>query len=410
LKKKLIYAGYDLGNSAYSAIIITFITSTYFANAVVGNPQLGQAYLQWTLALSGFVVAILSLFLGIVADRLKSGKILMLRVFTLGCIISTIFFWFIKPEKDYIFFSLLIFFISNVCYEIGVLFYDSLLKQSSENKNLGKTSGFAYGLGYFGTVPILFIILYIFIVPEIPPFGLKKELAEHIRFVPLVVCIWFLVFSFPLLINLGKITQVKIKSKISGLKRIKNLIWKKELTSTGRFLIARLFYNDALTVLIGGGGVYAAGVFLYDFSGLLELAVYANLAAFLGAVFFGFLNDKYSSSIFIIISIIILLITVVWGSIAKSKTEFLFVVITLGLMLGPIQSASRVMMSKLISTEDLGKGFALYAMTGKITAFIGPLLVGTVTYFTSQRIGFFSVSVLLLLGLFFIYPLRNLKK
>jgi len=65
LKKKLIYAGYDLGNSAYSAIIITFITSTYFANAVVGNPQLGQAYLQWTLALSGFVVAILSLFLGI---------------------------------------------------------------------------------------------------------------------------------------------------------------------------------------------------------------------------------------------------------------------------------------------------------------------------------------------------------
>lgn len=53
MKKKLIYAGYDLGNSAYSAIIITFITSTYFANAVVGNPQLGQAYLQWTLALSG---------------------------------------------------------------------------------------------------------------------------------------------------------------------------------------------------------------------------------------------------------------------------------------------------------------------------------------------------------------------
>ena len=39
---KLFYALYDLANSAYTIIVVTFITSAYFANQIVGNPQLGQ--------------------------------------------------------------------------------------------------------------------------------------------------------------------------------------------------------------------------------------------------------------------------------------------------------------------------------------------------------------------------------
>ena len=40
---KLFYAMYDLANSAYTIIIVTFITSAYFANHIVGNPQIGAA-------------------------------------------------------------------------------------------------------------------------------------------------------------------------------------------------------------------------------------------------------------------------------------------------------------------------------------------------------------------------------
>ena len=39
--KKLVYGLYDLANSSYSAIVITFIISTYFARQVVGDIQLG---------------------------------------------------------------------------------------------------------------------------------------------------------------------------------------------------------------------------------------------------------------------------------------------------------------------------------------------------------------------------------
>ena len=50
---KFFYALYDLANSAYTMIIITFVTSAYFANQIVGNPQIGAAYWQWTAGLCG---------------------------------------------------------------------------------------------------------------------------------------------------------------------------------------------------------------------------------------------------------------------------------------------------------------------------------------------------------------------
>ena len=56
--KKLFYALYDLANSAYTIIVVTFITSTYFAKQIVGDPQLGAAYWQWTAGLCGILIAL----------------------------------------------------------------------------------------------------------------------------------------------------------------------------------------------------------------------------------------------------------------------------------------------------------------------------------------------------------------
>ena len=66
--------------------------------------------------------------------------------------------------------------------------------------------------------------------------------------------------------------------------------------------------------------------------------------------------------------------------------------------IGSIQSASRVMMTGLLETADQGKGFGLFSFSGRATAFAGPLLVGTVTYYFSQRIGFLSITIFFVLG------------
>ena len=405
---KLFYALYDLGNSAYTMIIITFITSAYFANHIVGDPQIGAAYWQWTAGICGIVIALTGPFLGVMADKKPKGKINFLQLFTLICILTTCFFWFAKPNPNYILFTLIIFFISNYCYEIGSIFYNSLLKSCSNEKDIGKTSGFGFALGYIGSVPIILLTLYIFVLPETIPFGLDKNNFEHIRFIPFIVAIWFFVFSLPMIYYFkNKISyENNYESKVS--KNILEIIWKNKFTSTGKFLLARMIYSDALIVLIAGGGVYASGVFGFTPGELLKLAIAGNIIAFVGVLLGGYLNDKFSSKKIILTCIVVLTCTVFYGSlIAQTKSDFFYNVMVISFFIGSIQSASRVMMTNLLNKNDLGKGFGLFSFSGRITAFAGPLMVGTLTYLYSQRIGFLSVSIFFIIGFIMMLSVKN---
>ena len=397
---KLFYGLYDLANSAYTIIVVTFITSAYFANQIVGDPQLGAAYWQWTAGLCGILVAVTGPLLGNLADKKPKGKINLLHIFTILCILITCLFWFAKPSTNYILFTLIIFLLSNYCYEAATIFYNSLLKNCSNENNIGKTSGAAFALGYIGCVPILLFTLYVFVLPDTIPFGLDKSTFENIRFIPIIAAVWFLIFSYPM-INYFK-RHVQFKENVDQtpiFKKLVELVWKNKFTRTGKFLLARMIYSDALIVLIAGGGVYASGVFGFTPGELLKLAIYANLVAFVGVLLGGYLNDKISSKIIILICIAVLTATVFYGAVvAQTKTQFFYNVMVISFFIGSIQSASRVMMTSLLKTSDQGKGFGLFSFSGRATAFAGPLLVGTVTYYFSQRMGFLSITIFFVLG------------
>ena len=406
---KLFYALYDLGNSAYTMIIITFITSAYFANHIVGDPQIGAAYWQWTAGICGIVIALTGPFLGALADKKPKGKINFLQLFTLMCILTTCFFWFAKPNSNYILFTLIIFFISNYCYEVGSIFYNSLLKKCSNENDIGKTSAFGFALGYIGSVPIILLTLYVFILPEIIPFGLDKNNFEHIRFVPFVVALWFFIFSFPMIYYFkNKISYEENNDSTPVFKNILEIIWKNKFTSTGKFLLARMIYSDALIVLIAGGGVYASGVFGFTPGELLKVAIAGNIVAFVGVLLGGYLNDKVSSKKIILFCIAALTLTVLYGSlIAQTKSQFFYNVMVISFFIGSIQSASRVMMTNMLGLNNLGKGFGLFSFSGRITAFAGPLMVGTLTYLYSQRIGFLSISIFFIIGFIMMMSVKN---
>ena len=397
---KFFYGLYDLANSAYTAIVVTFITSAYFANQIVGDPQLGAAYWQWTAGLCGILIAATGPLLGNIADKKPKGKINLLHIFTILCILITCLFWFAKPSTNYILFTLIIFLLSNYCYEAATIFYNSLLKNCSNENNIGKTSGAAFALGYIGCVPILLFTLYVFVLPDTIPFGLDKSKFENIRFIPIIAAVWFLIFSYPM-INYFK-RHVQFKENVDQtpiFKKLVELVWKNKFTRTGKFLLARMIYSDALIVLIAGGGVYASGVFGFTPGELLKLAIYANLVAFVGVLLGGYLNDKLSSKIIILICIAVLTATVFYGAVvAQTKTQFFYNVMVISFFIGSIQSASRVMMTGLLETADQGKGFGLFSFSGRATAFAGPLLVGTTTYYFSQRIGFLSIGIFFVLG------------
>ena len=406
MKKIFNFALYDFANSAFTTIIITFIFATYFAKQIAPNPVIGQAYWGWTIGITGFLVAIIGPIVGSFGDK-KNKVVFFVRCFSLLCILFTALLWFAKPSHSYLFYTLVIVGIANFFYELSLIFYNSLLKNISKNKNLGKSSGFGFALGYIGGIIILLISIKLFIDTDFLPFGLTKEESENIRAITLLVSIWFLIFSIPFLFFVIKKDKSKKNYSVKS-DNLKKLLWHKKITVLGKFLIARMLYADGLNAIIVMGGIFAVGVFNLEIKDLLKLSIIMNVTAFIGAFIGGFINDRYGSKNVIIFSLIGLILSSIAILFTFKSSTFFYLAAINGLFIGPIQSASRVVITSLLKKNNQGKGFGLFATSGKLTSFLGPLLVSTVTFLTSsQRVGFSAAIILLLLGLII---LLNIKK
>jgi len=286
-----------------------------------------------------------------------------------------------------------------------------LLKDISTSKNLGKSSGFGFALGYIGGIIILLISIKLFIDTDNLPFGLVTEESKNIRAIALLVSIWFLIFSVPFLFFVIKENKKKTKKSVSSnFTDLKKLLWRKKISVLGKFLIARMLYADGLNAIIVMGGIFAVGVFNLEIKDLLILSVLMNITAFIGAVVGGIANDRYGSKLVIIFSLIGLIFSSIAILFTFSVPTFFFLAAINGLFIGPIQSASRVVITSMLNKNNQGKGFGLFATSGKLTSFVGPLLVGTVTFLTaSQRMGFSAAIILLLSGLIILANIRKIS-
>ena len=190
---------------------------------------------------------------------------------------------------------------------------------------------------------------------------------------------------------------------------LKELIWNNGLTIKGKFLIARLFYADGLVVLITGGGIYAAGVHGFNQKELIILAFIGNFVAAITSYFGGYLNDRFGSKQVIEKCLIGFILTIILMVLSRNKQEFFIAVMFVGVFAGPLQSASRVLMTNLLNEKDLGKGFGLFTFSARSTAFIGPLLVGTLTYYISQKYALLAVIPLFAIG-YLIFKKLDIKE
>ena len=367
---------------------------------------MGQSYWGWTIGITGFLVAIIGPIVGSFADR-KNRIVFFVRCFSLLCILFTALLWFAKPSQSYLLYTLIIVGIANLFYELSLIFYNSLLKDITKNENLVKSSVFGFALGYVGGIIILLISIKLFIDTDNLPFGLTKEESENIRAITLLVSIWFLIFSIPFLFFVIKKDKSKKNYSVKS-DNLKKLLWHKKITVLGKFLIARMLYADGLNAIIVMGGIFAVGVFNLEIKDLLKLSIIMNVTAFIGAFIGGFINDRYGSKNVIIFSLIGLILSSIAILFTFKSSTFFYLAAINGLFIGPIQSASRVVITSLLKKNNQGKGFGLFATSGKLTSFLGPLLVSTVTFLTSsQRVGFSAAIILLLLGLII---LLNIKK
>ena len=131
---------------------------------------------------------------------------------------------------------------------------------------------------------------------------------------------------------------------------------------------------------------------------ILVLGLQANISGAIGCYLFGYLVKNDKLTIILTLSVVIFLILLI--SINTNQSMFILYVIIATFFTGPLQSSSRVVMANLTDNNRQSFSFGVFTLSGKITAFLGPILASALTFLISQRVGFGFSIVLLSLGLF----------
>lgn len=420
---------FDWACQPVATLITTFIYAPYFASAVANSPAEGQALWGFAAAAAGIIIALTSPFIGAIADATGRRKP-WIAGFGILLVAGAFGLWFGKPgDQSTIMIVLVSFAIVTIGSEFATVFNNAMMPTLVPHSRIGWLSGLGWATGYLGGLVSLAVsLLFLSTNPKtgltligIPPiFGLDAAAREGDRFIGPLSAIWFIIFVLPLFLltpdssralKLGPAIKSGIGRTFETLREVRK--HKNILT----FLIANMVYTDGLVALFAFGGIYAAGTFGW---GAIQLGIFGILLTITGtagALIGGRMDDKLGAKPVIFTSLFILLIACIavlsidrdriffvfpvapavpGGGLYSSISEKLYVGIGLliGFAAGPLQAASRALLVRLAPKEQLAQFFGLFALSGKLTSFMGPFLVATVTAITlNQKAG---VSVLVL--------------
>lgn len=396
----LAWALYDWANSAFPTVVSTFVVAAYFTTAIAPDPATGQAQWGWLQTAAGLGRALLAPVLGAVADA-GGRRRAMLALCTAVLVAATAGIWFARPRPEDALWALACVGTATVAFELAMVFYNSMLPGVAPPARIGRLSGLAWGLGYAGGLACLVLCLVLLVRPDPSPLGLDRAQAEHVRATALLVAAWIALFAWPVLLALpdppgprpswgtaarGGLREVA--AVLRGLPRRPAML---------RFLVARLFYTDGLNTLFAIGAIYAAGVFGMGLEEILLFGIALNVTAGLGAAGFGLVEDRVGSRRTVLVALAALAALGAGLLAAEGKGQFWALALALGVFIGPAQAASRTLMARMAPPGEVAAHFGLFALSGRVTGFLGPAALAAVTQATgSQRAG--MATILLFLG------------
>jgi MFS transporter, UMF1 family len=393
---------YDWANSSFYTVVNTFIFATYFVNIIAENTITGTSQWGYTLTIASIIVAVLSPIGGSLADATGYHK-RWLAGFTALAVLSSGLLWFAYPDAHYAPYTLTLVALGLIGTEMGMVFYNAMLPHIAPASLIGRISGWAWGLGYWGGLMCLIIALFAFV--EGQPSWLNSDTYEQVRINGPLVALWFGLFALPLFMLVPErpsqlthtVRQTIAHSMRQLLDTLRELRQKPNLL---RYLIAHMFYTDGLNTLFQFGAIYAAGTFGMTLSQVIVFGIAMNVTAGLGAAIFAWLDDYVGSKPTILLSLGALIGLATTLLIISSQLLFWLFGLLLALFFGPVQAASRTLLIKLVPANDnLNRYFGLYALSGKATAFLGPWLLGTVTLLSnSQRAGMATILLFFIVG------------
>lgn len=412
------WALWDWGTSAFSVVITTFVFPIFIVQELFssdGNTTVLDANFTWAFVASGFIVAILAPVLGQRADRSRKTKTwLGLNTFIVG--LATILMVFLIPDSSHFAIGLILYVIANVFYEFAFVNYNTVLVQITNPRNIGRVSGFGWGLGYVGGIIALLVVLagFVGLGEGTGIFGITQDGQLNIRMAFLFTGLWVILFTIPVLVGTPKAPVLETGPRIGFFASYGKLfrdiakLWRNERT-TFNFLIASAIFRDGLAAVFTLGAVIAAAVFGFETKDIMMFGIAANLVAGIGVFLGGVIEDKIGPKKLIIASLIGLIIGGLYVFVFRDMGTITFWIggLILSFFVGPTQSASRTFLGRLTTPGREGELYGLYATTGRGLSWMTGLLFAIVVGVSGNAAwGIFAIVLVLAVGLGLTIPLK----
>jgi UMF1 family MFS transporter len=400
---------YDFANSSFTTLVVTFVYARYFTESIASSSIEGTSLWGYAMGVTAILVVLSSPILGALADQGGYRKRFLLTA-TLICAAATAALYGVLPGQ--VAAALVILVIANVAFELAGVFYNAYLPELTTSDRIGRLSGWGWGVGYIGGLLALGVALLTLALPETPWFGFSVENGENIRATNLLVAAWLIVFSLPVVLWLhdrrpsgqpqGGVVRRSFGQLLTTFREIRRH------RETVKFLVARLFYNEGLVTIFAFGAIYASGTFGFSLTEVLVFGIVINLAAGLGAIFMGYIDDWLGAKRTIVISLVGLIVAATIGVSAENPAWIWVVGVVIGIFSGPNQAASRSLMGRYVPPGMANEFYGFFAFSGKLSAFIGPSSLAFVTALSeSQRAGMAVVIVLFAIGLLLLLGVRE---
>ena len=360
---------YDFGNSAYAAVILLAVYATYFKNVVVNGPE-GSALWGVALTIATVIVAVISPFLGTLADYSGKKKQFLLFMTTLSVVFTALLF---LVEAGDVFLGMLFFIIAEIGYRAGQVFYNALLIDVAEEDEYGKVSGNGWAIGSFGGIICLIIVLVLI--------QLNPGNTTVVRYSLVITAVYYALFALPAFFlikekpsteerihkNYFKIAWDRLSHTLKSVRNYKEFL---------KYMLALLIYNNGVIAALDFAAIIGAVLFGVSGTELIIFVIVVQLTNVAGAYVYTLIGEKIGYKNSLMQSLILLLISVVGMMFANSKIAFFVVGGLAGFAMAGVQSLSRTMVSIFAPPKKSTEFYGFFSLTGRSSSAIGPGIMG----------------------------------
>lgn len=408
------WAMYDFANSSYTTVVITVIYGAFFVEQIVpAGSEARDTYWSIAMIASTILALLLSPLVGAICDY-SGGKKRYLAMTTVACAAATMGLYFVDPGG--IWWAIALITVSNAAFMIGEAFCGSFLTDLATKKTMGMISGLGWGLGYFGGLASLVLVLgTITSEPE-------QDLAAYIdqnQLAMVFIGLFFVVAALPTFLlvreraepapgfegaSYAKLARVGLKEMAESFRLAR------QYPVLFKFFIAFTVYMAGLEVVMKFVGIYARAELQMTVGDLTVMFIIIQVSAALGALGFGVLESRVGAKPTVMATIIWWIVGILGiyflrpiadGLGVDPKQVFFAISLIAGAGIGSIQSSSRAVVGLLSPADRSAQMFGFWGTFNRL-ALILAMAFGPVSDLFGRReamllvLGFFVLGGLLL--------------